>query len=49
MTFFEYKKAVFITTPGIKCIISGSLLDRSLYGVFRIGRTKSNISFISLF
>ena len=49
VTFFEYKKAVFITTPGINCIISGSLLDRSLYGVFRIGRTKSNISFISLF
>ena len=38
MTFFEYKKAVFITTPGINCIISGSLLDRGLYGVFRIDK-----------
>ena len=49
MTFFEYKKTVFITTPGINCIISGCPLDRSLYGVFRMGRTKSNISFNSFF
>ena len=38
VTFFEYKKWLFITTPGINCLISESLLDRSLYGVFRIDK-----------